>query len=354
MQAPPAPQAPVPHVAAAQPVPLPAVVPVAATTYRDKYLDQQYDAFGGNYVNLYNEYAAGNTQPLPLRNSVYRAGNSGTLIHGLVHVRDPNGLAHDPGTIVAIHRLTRHDPRFGQLPLPYDNMGLGYFGDTQNGQAPTTVQVLDAWFNQTAVTQVPTAGLLAQELAAQPNADAFGPYVAGTPDTAPVVTRPIVLVPNKYAAPFLSTGMKPRDAYQVLTGMIHQDGNDVACEPLLDWLRTTLTPRGGATPAPATCVNPPVPPMFIDPAVQQAFGDYSVQIFYHDFPQLQSRHQHQSALLIAQGISTLTDEQRQTRLEAQQHNAERLAPKKPSELFGPRLERLMKWCQVASEADLQP
>jgi hypothetical protein len=76
------------------------VASVAATTYRDKYQDQQYDDFGGNYVNLYNEYAVGNTQePLPLRNSVYRAGNSGTLLRGLVHVKDPNGAAHDPGRL---------------------------------------------------------------------------------------------------------------------------------------------------------------------------------------------------------------------------------------------------------------
>ena len=59
-------------------------------------------------------------------------------------------------------------------------------------------------------------------------------------------------------------------------------------------------------------------------------------------------------MLIAQGISTLTDEQRRTRLEAQQQNADRTAPRKPSDLFGPRLERLMKWCQVASEGDLPP
>ena len=353
MQAPPAPQAPVPNVAAVQPAPLP-VAPVAATTYRESYLDPQHDAFGGNYINLYNEYAVGNTQPLPLRNSVYRAGNSGTLIHCLVHVKDPNGAVHDPGTIVAIHRLTRHDPRFGQLPLPYDNMGLGFFGDTQNGQVPTTVHVVDAWYNQTAVTQVPTAGLLAQEFAAHPADQFFGPYLAGAPDTTPVVTRPLILVPNKYAAPFLTTGMTPRDAYQVLMGMIQQDGNEVACEPLLDWLRATLTLRGGAAPTPITCVAPATPPFFVDPATQQAFTDYRVQTFYRDFPQLQAGHQHQSAVLIAQGLTTLTDEQRQSRLEAQQHHADRLAPKKPSDLFGPRLERLMKWCQVASEADLPP
>ena len=287
MQASPAPQAPVP-VVAGPPVPLPPAA-VAAPTYRALYQDPQFDDFSGNYVNLYNEFAVGNTQPLALRNPVYRAGNSGTMLHELIHVKDPNGPVNDPGTIVAVHRLTRHDPRFGQVPLPYDNMGLGFFGDTHNGQAPTTVHILDAWFNQTAQTQVPTSALLAQEFAADPVAESFGPYLAGTPDTTPVVTRQLVLVPNKYAAPFLSTGMRPKAAYQVLMGMIQQDGNDVACEPLCDWLRTTMTLRGGANLAPATCVAPAVPPIFVDPAIQQAFTNYRVQIFYRNFPQLQIR-----------------------------------------------------------------
>jgi hypothetical protein len=73
--------------------------------------------------------------------------------------------------------------------------------------------------------------------------------------------------------------MKPRDAYQVLLGLIQQDGNAVACEPLLDWLRTTLTTRGGANPTPVTCTVPAVPPSFVDPAVQQSFADYRVQVF---------------------------------------------------------------------------
>ncbi len=36
----------------------------------DKYLDAQNDSFNGNTVNLYNEYAVGNTQPAPLRNAI--------------------------------------------------------------------------------------------------------------------------------------------------------------------------------------------------------------------------------------------------------------------------------------------
>ena len=352
MQAQPAPQANVPP--AVPPVQQLPGAAVASNTYLDKYLDAQNDSFNGNYVNLYNEYAVGNTQPAQLRNAIYKDGNVGIHLHGLVHVRETNAGADDPGTIVAVHRLTRHESRFGQVTSPYDNLGLAYYGDVINGQAPTTVVVPDNWFNQTAPAQVPTHGLLAQEMAADPNAEVFGPYPAGQADVDPITTRQIILVPNMYATPFLTAGLAPRAAYQILYGMIQQAGHQVACEPLLDWIRVTLTRRGGANPLPATCVPPANPPAFANPQVQQLFSSYRLSIFHADFPHMQLGHQHHSAALIAQGISALTDEQRLARQEAQQRRVVQSALKTPSDFFGTLLDRLMRWCQVPSDADLPP
>ena len=355
MQAPPAPQANVPVAAALPPVqPQPLGALTAPNTYLAKYLDAQNDSFGGNFTNLYNEYAVGNTQPLALRNAVYKDGNVGILLHGLVHVQDPNAGVDDPGTIVAVHRLTRHESRFGQLHTGYDNLGLGFYGDIINGQAPSTVVIPDAWFNQTTMVQVPTHGLLAQEFAADPQLELLGPYQAGQPDVQPVTTRQIILVPNMYVTPVLTTGLAPRAAYQVLQGMVQQAGHEVACEPLMDWLRAALTKRGGANPVPVTCVPPAAPPAFANPQTQQAFATYRMGIFHADFPHLQPGHQHSSAALIAQGISALTDEQRLARQEAQQRQAVQAALKTPSEFYGTLLERLMRWCHVPSDADLPP
>ncbi len=329
--------------------------PIAPQTYLEKYLDPATDPFVGNYINLYNEYAVGNTQPAALRTAVYRDGNVGTLLHGLVHVRDALAGPDDPGTILALHRLTRHDPRLGQVPQPYDNLGLAFFGDLVNGQLPTTVVIPDSWFNQTTQVQAPTVGHLAQLLAAQPGAEAFGPYQAGQADITPVVTRKIILVPNKYAAPFLSVGMKPREAYELLVDVIQQDGQDVACEPLIEWLRATLTVPGGNGPqVPVTAVLPAAAPTFINPQVQQAFAVYRLGIYQTDFPHHTPGHSYQSATLIAQGLSALTDEQRLTRQEAQQRQDAKSAQKFPRDLFGVLLDRLMRWCQVSSEADLPP
>ena len=354
MQAPPPPHA-APNVGQIAGVPAPQAGPTAVpNTYLEKYLDPAHDVFNGNYVNLYNEYAVGNLTPAELRAATYRDGNMGTFLHVLVHVRDPAAGPNDPGTIVALHRLTRHETRLGQTQYAFDNLGLAYYGDVINGQAPSTVVIPDTWYNQVGPVQSPNHGLLAQEFAADPNAASFGPYLAGTADVDPVSTRPVVLVPNKYAAPFLTAGMAPRAAYLTVLGMAQQAGEDVACEPLLDWLRVTLTLRGGAAPTPATCVPPPAPPAFADLAVQQAFVSYRLSVFHSDFIHLQPGHQHQSAVLIAQGISALTTEQRLSRTEALQRQADSAAPKTPSDLFSVQLERLMRWCQASAEMDLPP
>lgn len=233
----------------------------------------------------------------------------------LLHVRDPHGPLDDPGIIVAYHRLTRHDARFGQTPLPYDNQGLAFFGDVNNGQAPLTVVIPDGCFNQLTATQVPTEGHLQQLIAADPNAEVFGPFAAGDPDVGPLISRQAIVVPNRYAAPFLTVGMPPKQAHAVLSALIAQDNNGVACEQLLAWLRLTLT-RRGPNLHPRTCVDPPVPPGFLRPEHQAAFAAFRLEILHQDFPHLAPGVHHNSAVLISQGLSALTDEQRLARVEA--------------------------------------
>ena len=305
MQAPPIPQAAAPPQ---QPQPL--GITVLPNTYAEKYRDPQTDSLGGNYINLCNEYAVGNTQPAALRNATYRAGNVGTLLHGLVHIREVGAAPDDPGTIVALHRLTRPESLIGQAPLPFANLGLAYFGDVINGQAPATVHVPDAWFNQTVPVQVPSHGLLGQQFAAHPADETFGPFQASDPNIDVITTQQIVLVPNKYALPCITTGLSLRNAYLAIKGLVQQAEDEVACEPLLDWLRATLTLRGGANPLPVTVVHPTGPPLFANPHTQQAFAAYRLSVFHQDFLHFQPGHQHQSAALIAKGISDLTAEQR--------------------------------------------
>jgi hypothetical protein len=143
---------------------LPAPAPLATqpTPYQAKYLNPSTDVFQGNYANFNNEYSTANTTPQDLRTALYRNGNTGALLHILMHVQDPNGDPNDPGLVVTYHRLSRHDQRFGQALTPFDNKGLAFFGDVVNGQAPTTVHVPDTAFNSVGVGQIPTPARLTQ------------------------------------------------------------------------------------------------------------------------------------------------------------------------------------------------
>ena len=322
-------------------------------SYLDLYLDPSSDAYAGNYVNLYLGYSPGANTPQDIRNSLYRDGSTGAFVNILVHVRDPNADPDDPGKIVAYHRLTRKDPRFGQPPSPHETIGLGFFGDIVNSQAPPTVVIPDGLFSTLAVTQVPTGARLQQLMAAQPDVSVFGPYLAGDNDVEPITTRAAMVVPNRYVTPLLTRGMTPKDAYLALNGMIQQDGNTVACEPLLDWLRTSLTRRGAGL-TPRTVVTPLAAPVFHDPQDQHDCTTYRVGLMHRDLPHTLPGVQHNSAVLIAQGISSLTQEQRIARQEATAHRQSKDAPKTPADYFGVLLERLMRWCQVDSEADLPP
>lgn len=350
--APPAPQPPHPNLNQH----LMPALPVQHNTYREAYMHPTTDPFQGNYINLYNEYNVGTTTPLDLRNAIYRDGNNGVYLNILMHVRDPAAAPADPGLIVGYHRLTRRDTRLGQVPLPFDGQGLAYFGDVLNGQSPTTVVIPDPLYNQLPVVQVPTGARFQQLFAAEPERGTFGPFAAGDPDVEAVVTRGLIVIPNKYVVPFLTAGMTPKTAYNVLLGLITQDGNEVACAPLLDWLRVTLTHRGpGPAQDPArTCHKPLSPPAFVRPEDQQAFATYRLEILHRDLPHIQPGVHHNSAVLIAQGLTALTDEQRLARQDAELHRQSKDALKTATDYFGVLLERIMRWCQVASEQDLPP
>lgn len=279
------------------------------------------------------------------------SGNAGTAVHILVHIRDQNAPPADPGYIVAYHRLTRHVARFRQLGRPFDGHGHAFMGDVVDGQVPITVQVPDALYNQLPVVQVPTGPRLEQLLLADPDAALVGPFNAGDPDVTPVTTRALVVVPNEYVRPFLGVGMRPRDAYTTLHGIISQGGQEIACEPLLDWLRVALT-RRAQDALPRTVVPPLLVPMYAPPDVHQVFLAYRRDIAHRDLPLLSTSAQAQGAQVIANSLSTLVHEQRLAREEAADQRRAKEARKTPGEYYGVLLERLMRWAHVSDEADL--
>mmetsp|Transcript_6869 Transcript_6869/g.13921 ORF Transcript_6869/g.13921 Transcript_6869/m.13921 type:complete len:711 (+) Transcript_6869:32-2164(+) len=322
-------------------------------TYHDLYTDPSWDPLAGEYATLYRDFTAAGTTPAALRDNLYNSANTGGLIHLLAHVRDANAVPADPGYIVGYHRLTRHVAGFGQGGRPFDGQGHAFMGDVINGQVPITVGVPDTLFNMLPAVQVPTSGLMDQLLLADPVTHVVGPFAAGDPDITAVTTRGVMVVPNPYILPFMTTGMRPRDAYQAVLGMVQQNHHEAACAPLLDWLRVPL-PRRTANALPRTTTTPLVAPMYAPPEMHQLYLKYRMAIAHRDLPLLSPAGTQQGAQLIATGLTTLVQEQRLARQEAAEQRRERDARKTPADYYGVLLERLMRWAQVHGEDDLPP
>lgn len=334
---------------------VPGLAPPTAnhSSYLQLYADPQADQYGGNYAALYAAYDPGANTPADLRASIYSTSNSGTLLHLLAHVRANDAPADDPGTIVCLHRLSRRNTPFGQQATPYDDKGLAFFGDVIGQQAPLTVEVPSAHFNQCAAVQAPTTARIDQLVAEDPGAEIFGPFTAADADVEAITTRQVVVVPNKYAVPFVAQGMTPKAALLAVRGMLTTNGDADACKPLLDWLRVTVV-RYAADQWARTVVTPPVPPTFTTPNVQQDFARYRLGLLHRDIPGTQPGMVHQSAQVIAQGITTLTQEQRQLRMASEARHQAKDAAKTPADYWGPQLPKLMRWTQVAAEGNLPP
>lgn len=105
-----------------------------------------------------------------------------------------------------------------------------------------------------------------------------GPFAVGDPDINPVVTQQAMLIPNRYAVPLLAAGMTPKQAHDVLTAMIAQDGTSPhMAQSRHDsmWTKSTITHVHGLAP-----------PSFMQLANQLAFLRYRLDILHQDFPHL--------------------------------------------------------------------
>ena len=62
-----------------------------------------------------------------------------------------------------------------------------------------------------------------------PDIALVGPYQAGDPDVEAGMVRGLVVMPNKLVVPLLIDGLRPRAAYEMLSGLVAQHGLEVAC-----------------------------------------------------------------------------------------------------------------------------
>jgi hypothetical protein len=91
---------------------------------------------------------------------------------------------------------------------------------------------------------VPQRKVLNQLLAAGPELELLGPFGNNDAGTDVIRVCQVMLVPFCYVQLFLQRPLTPREAWVQVAGAIYNNGNQIACEPLLDWLRVTITRQG--------------------------------------------------------------------------------------------------------------
>jgi len=324
--------------------------PMTARPYREWYADATRDPFIGNYLAMYANYAltAANT-PQAVRDRIFANGNNGVPIGHLLLIRPANAAVDNPGTIQGFHRIVRYQASLVRA-TPFDGTGYAFLGDVQNGQTPHSVVWADDYFTRAGNVQVPTSAHMDQLLATDPNATQVGPFPAGTVDTEMINTRYGMYIPNRYMTLLLDDGMTPREAWQRVRGALVTDGNAASCQLLIDWLRVALTRRELNIVSPLAR-DIPATQGIASIADANAYQSFRAGIVARDHPNLSTNQVTQGAQLVAQGLTDIADQARLQR-EADEVRRHREVTKTPADLFPTGLDKLMRWCQVASEAEL--
>ena len=68
-----------------------------------------------------------------------------------------------------------------------------------------------------------------------------------------------MLVPFKYVRLLLQCPLSPREAWEQVARVVYNDGNEMACTPLLDWLRVCLMAHAANMPSRLVVAAPHIP-----------------------------------------------------------------------------------------------
>jgi hypothetical protein len=173
-----------------------------------------------------------------------------------------------------------------------------------------------------------------------------GPFADGDADTVLVCTRYCTYIPFRYVSLLLNTNLEPRQAWERVSTAITNDGNQVACRPLLDFLKVAATRAIDNAASHVVRAWPSLP----QPANAQLI-DFFQKLVKRDLPDAYpTAAAPAGAIAIATQIGTLAAEQRQTRQEANDRQSRKEAGKGLNDVFGEvGVHTLMRLCQVNNQ-----
>lgn len=321
----------------AQPQP-PVPQALGPRTYREFYSDASRDPWGGDYTALLGQYAttAATTPEQLLVRTLSYSQDTPQAFAMLAAGRDPALV----GRIVLMHRPIRFP--ISVPPTQWDEMVMALEGDVLGGQICTTVEWPAAGLRQAAnggAIQVPTLANLDALFDGGPDVEVVGPYAANEVGTELIRTRNVMFVPPRYIPTLLGQSLTPRQAYLRLVGAVRTDGFELACAPLLDYLRAACTlPAGQPVPA---VQRPAANVLRMDETLHQHIRE---NVVHRDLPRLRQPELLEPGLHVARAIGDLVTEHRATRADTLARRLEE-ATITPETKWGASLQLLTRLTQ---------
>ncbi|KAL7574121.1 hypothetical protein ACA910_014808 [Epithemia clementina (nom. ined.)] len=313
-------------------------------TYLEKYT-QMRDILDGAYIGYLEQYAAENGYTSnELRQRVHTTTTTLPQVFAAL-IRQRNTYM-----ITALHRPAVYSSTPGD-PRPWDDRMLVFNHDLELGNYIDMVEFPVEGWDEAAAQHTPTMAQLDVLLAADNELGIAPMQAAGAADTEELTVRYLVSIPHRYIHLLLPKNLTTREAWDRIGGAIRNDGAEIDCDLLLQWLRVTMT-ASNAAGEPATYLGTygtVFPPLRVDRDLQR----HRWELLLHDFPHLDT-----TRLSIGDQTAQLVQSLRLDRAaERAADAASRMAataPALPSTKFPETTPVWLRFCTVVDEADLPP
>jgi hypothetical protein len=321
-------------------------------TFRERYLDVNYDDDGGNLADLlayFDPTAAPARDPMTLRNAV--VNESDTTSHAYLILQQDPADPTDPGHITVVHGVKMFPTRVGAGAGVWQGQSFAFVHDVLNRNDPQTVEFpLDAFHRATGAGAVQV--WLPQALQLMLNADPTlvvanppGLLDAGAQWT---VVRYVQPIPFRFVAGLLHQNWRPREFFTMVYTQIVNEGLTADTIPLVNWMCVACTSSA------VNAVHSRVGhiPLRV-PLADNALRVHRHQLVVTKVPGLSSAPTTVGATQIASSLGAVVAQLRGVRQDAMDR-ATAASAKTPKDHYGPTLDLWMQLAQVATESNLQP
>jgi hypothetical protein len=188
------------------------------------------------------ESAPGGQTPAQIRELVTNNPRDSSLGYATLVFSAANP-AHQ-GLIYRVHSVAK----FGTRPhfwIHWDGHIFGSINDVVGHQIPTTVELpVDALFarqDDSVSFRVGLPQLMNAMFGTDPALELLGVFTNFDAGTELIQSRNMVPIPHRYMRHFIGGGVKPRHAWETAGSNIMNNNDQVACAPLLNFLRLACT-----------------------------------------------------------------------------------------------------------------